>query len=509
MHDPPSGPGNGGPDRDRDHPLRCRTDGMAALLLVLLMVCASVVGMSPAQAAVDGAPVVQASAPRTIVSLTFDDGNDDQFEAAQIMNDHDLKGTFYVSSGLLADEPGSGDPPPTTMTVDQVRTLQDEGHEIGGHTATHNNLTKLVPDEAQRQICRDRATLIDLGLRVTSFAYPFGASTGETQRLAAACGYNSARALGEIRSPAVPGEDDICAGCPVAETMPPANPFRTKAPNQVENTWTLEDLQKTVTTAETTGGWLQLTFHHMDDTGNELSIPPSVFEAFTAWIAERAAAGTVVRTVDQVIGGPEKAVVDAVDPPRAGNLVRNPGLETLDADGNLPACWQQAGFGENERSFAVRGDARTGDVAAQLSLTDYVNGDAKLIPTMDLGTCSPTVEPTRAYELGVWYRSSGETQFEIYVRERDGTWSYWTSSPAFPPSDEWAHATFITDTVPEGVDGISFGLNVMGAGTLETDDYSLEWSVGWWDYLGRGIDVMWTRLSATALGPMENLGLGR
>ncbi|MHA7282924.1 polysaccharide deacetylase family protein [Arthrobacter sp. TMS2-4] len=509
MHDPPfRGWVNGEPGRVRGYSSPRPSDGAAALAIMVLLLCAAIAGASPAHTAVLGEPVVEAQvpAPRTIVSLTFDDGNDDQFAAARIMKDHGLNGTFFVSSGLLADEPAPGDPAPTTLTVEQVRSLQADGHEIGGHTVTHSKLTNLVPEESRRQICRDRANLIDLGLKVTSFAYPFGSSTADTERLAAECGYNSARALGDLRSPDVPGASSLCAACPVTETMPPANPFRTRAPNQVENTWTLADLQKAVTTAETTGGWLQLTFHLVDDSGNRLSVPPSLFEAFVVWLADRATAGTVVRTVDEVVGGPEKAPVDTATPPRTGNLIRNPGLETPNPDGSLPSCWQVAGFGENERSIELQESSGTGDAAARLSLTDYVNGDAKLVPTMDLGTCSPTVDPTRAYDLGAWYRSSGETQFEIYIRDLEGTWRYWASSPPFPASDEWAHARFTTDAVPEGVDGISFGLNVMDAGTLETDDYSLEWSIGWSDYLGLGIGAMWAQVSGTMVGPLQQLG---
>ncbi|MBG6225989.1 peptidoglycan/xylan/chitin deacetylase (PgdA/CDA1 family) [Arthrobacter sp. CAN_A2] len=510
MNDPPSG-GWSGPvqDRARGYPVPPRPGVAGVLVLAALLLCGSGVGASPAHSALRAGSVVGAEepAPRTIVSLTFDDGNDDQFDAARVMDDHGLKGTFYVPSGLLADEPEPGDPPPTTMTVDQVRALQADGHEIGGHTVTHQELTTLAPEEARRQICKDRNNLIDLGLRVTSFAYPFGAATGETERLAAECGYNSARALGDLLSPDVPGAVSTCAGCPVAETMPPADPFRTRAPNQQENTWTLADLQDTVTNAETTGGWLQLTFHHVDDTGSALAVPPSVFEAFVVWLAAREESGTVVRTVDEVVGGPVKAAVDSPAPPRTGNLVRNAGLEALAPDGSLPACWQKAGFGENQRTFALEGAPRTGEVAAQVSLSDYVDGDAKLVPTMDLGTCAPAVDPTRAYDLGVWYRSSGETQFEIYTRDWDGTWSYWASSPAFPASDEWSHATFTTPAVPEGIDGMSFGLNVMQEGTLETDDYSLETSLEWSDYLGRSLDATWTQLSGAVLRPMESLGL--
>ena len=42
----------------------------------------------------------QAAAP-TVVSLTFDDGNADQLNAAQIMNNYGIDGTFYIASGVI------------------------------------------------------------------------------------------------------------------------------------------------------------------------------------------------------------------------------------------------------------------------------------------------------------------------------------------------------------------------------------------------------------------------
>ncbi|MHA7208013.1 polysaccharide deacetylase family protein [Arthrobacter sp. MDT1-65] len=474
----------------------------ATLFLVVLLLGASISGSVPAHSSVGAEPSV--GAPRTMVSLTFDDGHDDQVDAARVLADYGLRGTFFVSSGLIADEPGPTDPAPTKMTLAQLQDLQAAGHEIGGHTVTHADLAEMDAEEAQRQVCNDRTKLVELGLDVTNFAYPYGTASRDLEQIVAGCGYNSARGLGDIRSPELPRVTFTCEECPVAETTPPADPFRTKAPNQVENTWTLADLQKTVTDAETTGGWLQLTFHHIDATGTSLSVPPSVFDAFAGWLAARAPLGTVVRTVDEVIGGPQQATVEYPPAPRAGNLLRNPGLETPSHDSALPACWQGVGWGENRPSFTVVEDAHSGDAGSRLDLADYVGGDAKLLPTLDLGTCSPPVESGRAYDLGAWYKSTGETQFEIYVRDSDGSWTHWTSSPPFPPTDEWTHATFTTPHVPRDVDGLSFGLNLREAGTLVTDDYSQEVDITWDEFLTRSVAATWAQVRRAFTAPFDN-----
>ena len=113
------------------------------------------------------------------------------------------------------------------------------------------------------------------------------------------CGYSSARNLGDIRSPA------SCAACPFAETIPPANPYNTAAPDEVDSTWTLQNLQDLITNAETHGGgWVQLTFHHIAvGTDPTLTISPTLFAQFVTWLAARTASGaTVVRTVAQALG---------------------------------------------------------------------------------------------------------------------------------------------------------------------------------------------------------------
>ena len=71
---------------------RRRTRFLAAVAAVLLM--ASVGGWA-------GAPAVAAATPLTIVSLTFDDGNDNQFAAEQVMKAHGLVGTFFITTSWI------------------------------------------------------------------------------------------------------------------------------------------------------------------------------------------------------------------------------------------------------------------------------------------------------------------------------------------------------------------------------------------------------------------------
>ncbi|MFH5880295.1 polysaccharide deacetylase family protein [Arthrobacter sp. NA-172] len=404
------------------------------------------------------APAAQAANP-TVVTLTFDDANADQLNAAQTMQGLGLVGTFFTPSGFLNN--------PNYMTTSDLQGLVASGNEIGGHTVTHPDLVNLPADEATRQICNDRVNLSNMGFSVTSFAYPFASENASVQTIVKNCGFNTARGLGDIQT------RFGCAGCPVAESIPPANAYLTAAPDEVDNTWTLADLQKAVTQAEPAGGWVQLTFHHISATSTDpLNITPTLFSQFATWLKARPAT-TTVKTVNQVIGGTVKPLVSGpqAPPQGTGNLIKNPSLETQ--QNGIPQCWAAGGYGANTSAFAVVSPGHTGNVAEKLTVTGYVDGDAKLLPALDLGGCSPTATAGHSYNIGAWYTSSTNTQFELYYRIGLGSWKYWTSSPWFGAATTYQKATWTTPALPAGANGISFGLNLFSNGTITTDDYEM------------------------------------
>ncbi len=432
----------------------------------------SVVGVMASflMGAVFAVPAQAADPPA--VSLTFDDANGDQVAAAQILNGAGLKGTFFTPSGFL-DATGY-------MTTAQALALQAAGNEIGGHTVTHPDLAQMGPDEVMRQVCNDRVNLTAKGFRVTSFAYPFASLTPAVEQTVKDCGFNSARGLGDLESK-VPGT----AGLGFAETVPAADPWLTKAPDEVDNTWTLLDLQNLVTNAQPGGGWVQITFHHIgtgvDPTSNiadPLTVSTDVYTQFVQWLATQQSAGlATVKTVDQVIGGTVQAAISgpaAPAPQTTGNLFKNPSLETAGplATG-LPQCWAGGGYGTNTRIFTTVGPGHTGAVAEQMDVTGFTSGDGKLLPTLDLGECAPSATPGHSYQMKAWFKSTAATQFELYYRTGLGTWHYWTASPQVLPAADWTQTAWTSPPVPAGASAISMGLNLVGNGTLVTDDYEL------------------------------------
>jgi peptidoglycan/xylan/chitin deacetylase (PgdA/CDA1 family) len=401
-------------------------------------------------------------AAKTIVSLTFDDGHASQQVAFDTMKQYGMVGTFYMNSGFVG---AAG-----FLSLDQIRAIAAYGNEIASHSVSHADLATVTADEAARQICNDRVNWGTWGLPVSNFAYPFASSTTEVEALVQNCGDNSGRGLGDIKSPF------SCPDCAVAETIPPTNPYFTKAPDQVELSWTLDNLKTTVTQAEATGGWVQLTFHDLCAGCPEPNISPEVFQQFIAWLAPRATRGTVVERVQEVIGGtvaPAVAGPVATEAAAGVNAIKNPSLETFDAATGLPQCFAQVAYGTNTPTWQTTTDAHTGTSAVTMAVTGYGDGAARLMPTLDLGECAPTVTAGKTYNLSTWYKSDVATQFDLYYRTALGTWAYWTSSPWFAAASTYTEATYTTPAVPVGATAISFGLNLFQNGTLTVDDLSM------------------------------------
>ena len=164
---------------------RLRSSGLPRLLAVALAaVSLLLLGAVPALGAsaspADGltGPAQDGShTPRTVVSLTFDDGDADQMAAAQVLHRYRLPATFYVITGAVGT--------PGYVTLPDLRQLAADGNEIGGHTVSHLRLTALSSAEARRQVCESRSILARWGYRATSFAYPGGAASPRTEAIVA------------------------------------------------------------------------------------------------------------------------------------------------------------------------------------------------------------------------------------------------------------------------------------------------------------------------------------
>lgn len=133
-----------------------------------------------------------------IAAITFDDAFKDAYEwAVPVLNSFNLTATFFIVSGLIGqrsywlESNGLGDIP--LMSWGDVNSLARASFEIGSHTHTHADLTRLPSDQVRKELAVSRQTLEDtLGQPVEFFAYPYGRYTSETISFVREAGFRAA-----------------------------------------------------------------------------------------------------------------------------------------------------------------------------------------------------------------------------------------------------------------------------------------------------------------------------
>ncbi len=164
---------------------------------------------------------------KTVVSIEFDDGLQEEFSALPMLESHGMHATFFVNSGVISLDTAN-------MTWQELTELQAAGNEIGSHTVTHADLPTVERGEMEREVCNDRVTLPGHGITQTDFAYPYGAENATTEEVVGGCGDNSARGVGGVDEPE-------CTECLYSESIPPLHLYDTADPESVEETTPLAD----------------------------------------------------------------------------------------------------------------------------------------------------------------------------------------------------------------------------------------------------------------------------
>ncbi|MEN9360179.1 MAG: hypothetical protein RL095_1714 [Verrucomicrobiota bacterium] len=129
--------------------------------------------------------------PDKPVCITFDDGWREQYEVGlPILEKYNLTATFFVYPGPICENPEekSG-----YMCWPQLEDLVAAGHEIQSHSWSHPHLGKIPADLARVEMESSRRAIEEqLGITVTSLAYPFGDHNPEVRKMAESAGYTTA-----------------------------------------------------------------------------------------------------------------------------------------------------------------------------------------------------------------------------------------------------------------------------------------------------------------------------
>ena len=115
---------------------------------------------------------------RPIIAITFDDGPSAYTaRLLEIFEKHGGKATFFVVGSLIRYRPNV------------LRAIAENGHEIGSHTWSHPQLTKLDRDEIISEITRTREKIFEVtGIETNLVRPPYGSNNELVKSIGAELG---------------------------------------------------------------------------------------------------------------------------------------------------------------------------------------------------------------------------------------------------------------------------------------------------------------------------------
>ena len=85
---------------------------------------------------------------RESVYITFDDGGSSMMHAADLLEEHDMRGHFFIITNRIGDD--------RYLSWPEVRELDARGHVIGSHTVTHAALTGCTSIDLQHELLESK-----------------------------------------------------------------------------------------------------------------------------------------------------------------------------------------------------------------------------------------------------------------------------------------------------------------------------------------------------------------
>ncbi|MGD8405288.1 MAG: polysaccharide deacetylase family protein [Anaerolineales bacterium] len=131
-----------------------------------------------------------ADLPSRPIVITFDDGDISVYETAfPVLQKYGLTGVVYIVNNYMGTE--------GYMNAEQIKELVAAGWEVGSHSRSHRDLTKLEPAVQRAEIVEAREVLQEAtGTEVLTFAYPFGIMNPGVGSYVHFAGYIAAMGLG-------------------------------------------------------------------------------------------------------------------------------------------------------------------------------------------------------------------------------------------------------------------------------------------------------------------------
>ena len=125
-------------------------------------------------------PIYSVGITEKKISISFDAawGAEDFPKIMEILDKHQVKATFFMTGEWVEKYP------------DCVKTLVEKGHDLGNHSATHPDMTKLSKEQQKNQIMQVHNAVKKLtGYEMELFRPPYGAYSNDVIRSCYEVGY--------------------------------------------------------------------------------------------------------------------------------------------------------------------------------------------------------------------------------------------------------------------------------------------------------------------------------
>jgi peptidoglycan/xylan/chitin deacetylase (PgdA/CDA1 family) len=131
-----------------------------------------------------------------VVTMSYDDGKEEDRRLVEIFNKFGIKGTFHVNSGIMHDK--------SRIPQEEFKDLY-QGHEVACHTLTHPTIERCPMEQVVAQVIEDRKRLEKImGYPVRGMSYPNGSYNEDIKRVLPSLGIKYSRIVGNSDSFAMP-----------------------------------------------------------------------------------------------------------------------------------------------------------------------------------------------------------------------------------------------------------------------------------------------------------------
>ena len=139
-----------------------------------------------------------------VLTLSYDDGKIPDRRLVSILNEHGIRGTFNLNSGLQNNtfDIAYNERIPSTEYKELYK-----GHEVACHTVTHPTIARTPREQMVLQVIEDRRELErTMGYTVRGLAYPNGSVDDNVVDALKACGIRYGRTVNSTHGFGMPGD---------------------------------------------------------------------------------------------------------------------------------------------------------------------------------------------------------------------------------------------------------------------------------------------------------------